>query len=133
MTAKPSAAACAAVRVDLPGLDGNELSTGRAFELRNHLADCVDCGQAAAAYRSMRRTIAELHEVPVAPPAGLLDQLLDAAANPSVVERAAVVGRGAVSGARPKVVAAGVGVGALAAGGLGVLAWRLARSKRAAA
>lgn len=133
MTNKPTAAACAAVRVDLPGLDGGELSTRRAFELRGHLADCTDCGEVASSYRAMRRSIAALHEAPVAPPAGLLDQLLDAAANPSAVERAAAVGRGAVSGARPKVVAAGVGVGALAAGGLGLIAWRLARGRRAAA
>jgi anti-sigma factor RsiW len=133
MTSKPNAAQCAAVRTDLPGLDGHELSSRRAFELRSHLADCADCGAVAASYRSMRRTLAELHEVPVAPPAGLLDQLLENAANPGVVERAAVYGRGAVSGSRPSVVAAGVGVGAMAAGGLGLLAWKALRSRRALA
>lgn len=131
--AKPNAAHCAAVRADLPGLDGHELSSRRAFELRSHLADCADCGEVAASYRAVRRTLAELHEVPVAPPAGLLDQLLVNAANPGLVERAAVVGRGAVSGSRPKVVAAGVGVSAVAAGGLGLLAWRALRSRRAVA
>ena len=129
----PSAAACAAVRTDLPGLDGHELSSRRAFELRSHLADCVACGEVAASYRAMRRTLAELHEAPVAPPAGLLDQLLERADNPGAVERAAAVGRGAVTGSRPKVVAAGVGVGAVAAGGIGLLAWRALRSRRAAA
>jgi anti-sigma factor RsiW len=124
---------CAAVRADLPGLDGHELSTRRATELRSHLAGCPDCAGMAASYRSMRRTLAELRETPVAPPAGLLDQLLDGAANPGVVERAASIGRGAVSGARPRVVAAGVGVGAVAAGGLGLLAWRAVRARRALA
>lgn len=132
-TSPADAARCAAVRADLPGLDGAELSSRRAFELRSHLADCADCGQVAASYRAMRRTLAELHEAPVTPPAGLLDQLLDNAANPGVVERAAVLGRGAVSGSRPAIVAAGVGVGAMAAGGLGLLAWRAVRSKRALA
>jgi anti-sigma factor RsiW len=132
-TQPPNAVQCAAVRADLPGLDGHELSSGRAFELRSHLADCADCGEVAASYRAMRRTLAELHEVSVAPPAGLLDQLLENAANPGVVERAAVFGRGAVSGSRPSVVAAGVGVGAMAAGGLGLLAWRALRSRRALA
>jgi hypothetical protein len=121
------------VRADLPGLDGHELSSGRAFELRSHLADCADCGAVAASYRAVRRTLAELHDVPVTPPAGLLDELLTTAANPGLAERAAVVGRGAVTGSRPKVVAAGVGVGAVAAGGLGLLAWRAMRSRRAAA
>lgn len=124
---------CAAVRADLPGLDGHELSSRRAFELRSHLADCPDCGAVAASYRAMRRTLADLHDAPVSPPAGLLDELLSSAANPGVVERAAVLGRGAVSGSRPSVVAAGFGVGAVAAGGLGMLAWRAVRSRRAVA
>jgi anti-sigma factor RsiW len=132
-TSKPNAAHCAAVRADLPGLDGHELSSRRAAELRSHLADCADCGAVAASYRAMRRTLAELHEAPVAPPAGLLDQLLENAANPGLVERAAVYGRGAVSGSRPSVVAAGVGVGAMAAGGIGLLAWKALRSRRALA
>lgn len=126
-------ARCAAVRADLPGLDGHELSSRRVFELRSHLADCPDCGQVAASYRAMRRSLAALHEAPVIPPAGLLDQLLENAANPGVVERAAVVGRGVVSGSRPTVVATGVGVGAMATAGLGLLAWRFVRSRRALA
>lgn len=125
--------ACAAVRADLPGLDGHELSTRRATELRSHLAGCPECGELAGSYRAMRRTLAELRAAPVTPPAGLLDDLLEGAANPGVVERAAAIGRGAVSGARPRVVAAGVGVGAIAAGGLGLLAWRTLRSRRALA
>ncbi|MEO6714704.1 MAG: hypothetical protein ABIM89_14930 [Mycobacteriales bacterium] len=129
--AQPTPAQCAAVRADLPGLDGNDLSASRSFELRSHLADCAACGEVAASYRALRRTLAEIHEVPVAPPAGLLDQLLTTAANPGLAERAAVVGRGAVSGSRPRVMAAGVGVGAVAAGGLGLLAWRAMRSRRA--
>lgn len=133
MNAFPVTSQCAAVRADLPGLDGHELSSRRAFELRSHLADCAECGAVAASYRAMRRTLSELHEVAVTPPAGLLDQLLEDAANPGLGERAAVLGRGVVSGARPRVVAAGVGFGAVAAGGLGVLAWRAVRSKRALA
>ncbi|MEP7055998.1 MAG: hypothetical protein ABI912_12210 [Actinomycetota bacterium] len=132
-SSKPTATECAAVRADLPGLDGHELSSRRAFELRGHLADCADCGEVAGSYRAMRRTLAEIHEVPVLPPAGLLDQLLENAANPGLVERAAVYGRGAVSGSRPSVVAAGFGVGAMAAGGIGLLAWRALRSRRAVA
>lgn len=129
-TSQPYAAGCSAVRADLPGLDGHELSSRRAFELRSHLTDCADCGGVAASYRAMRRTLAELHEVGAVPPAGLLDDLLADAANPGVIERAAVLGRGAVSGSRPSVVAAGVGVGAVAAGGIGLLAWRAMRSRR---
>jgi len=130
-SAKLSAAACAFVLADLPGLDGHELSSRRAFELRSHLADCADCGEVAASYRGMRRTLAELHDVPATPPAGLLDQLLDNAANPGLAERAASVGRAAATDSRPKVVAAGIG--AVAAGGIGLLAWRALRSRRPAA
>ncbi|HZG95490.1 MAG TPA: zf-HC2 domain-containing protein [Mycobacteriales bacterium] len=129
----PGTTACSGVRTDLPGLDGHELSTRRATEVRAHLADCPDCAAEAASYRAMRRTLAELRDVPLTPPGGLLDQLLDRAASPGVVERAAVVGRGAVSGSRPRVVAAGVGLGAVAAGGLSLLAWRTVRSRRAPA
>ncbi len=133
-TPKPlDAALCEQVRADLPGLDGHELSSRRAAELRSHLADCAECGAVAASYRSMRRTLAELRDEPVTPPAALLDSLLEQAANPGVAERAAALGRGAVSGSRPKVLAAGVGVGAIAAGGLGLLAWRAARARRFAA
>jgi hypothetical protein len=129
-TPQPYAARCAAVRADLPGLDGHELSSRRAFEIRSHLVDCADCGEVAASYRAMRRTLAGLHETQIVPPAGLLDQLLDAAENPGFAERAAVLGRGAVSGSRPRVAAAGLGVGAMAAGGLGLLAWHAVRSRR---
>lgn len=126
-------ARCASTRADLPGLDGHELSTRRATELRSHLAECADCAALAASYRSVRRTLADLHHVAAAPPDGLLDSILERTSAPTVRERAAVVGRGAVSGARPRVVAAGAGVGALATVGAGVLAWRAIRSRRAGA
>jgi anti-sigma factor RsiW len=124
---------CEQVRADLPGFDGHELSARRSAQLRSHLADCAECGALAASYRTMRRTLAELRDMPVTPPAALLDSLLEQAAHPGVADRAAVLGRGVVSGARPKVVAAGVGVGAVAAGGLGLLAWRAARARRVTA
>ena len=124
---------CASTRADLPGLDGHELSTRRATELRTHLSECAECAELAASFRSVRRTLADLHHVNAAPPEGLLDTLLDRAAVPSVREKAAVLGRGAVSGARPKVIAAGAGIGAVATVGAGLLAWRALRSRRAAA
>lgn len=126
-------AACAAVRADLPGLDGHELSTRRATEVRGHLTSCADCAELAGSYRSVRRTLADLALVPATPPAGLLDALLARAAEPTPREKAAVVGRGAVSGARPKVIAAGAGVSALTAAGIGLLAWRALRGRRAGA
>ena len=125
--------ACAAARADLPGLDGHELSTRRATEVRAHLASCSECGELAASYRTLRRTLSELSTVPVTPPEGLLDALLDRAAAATPRERAAVLGRGAVSGARPRLVAAGAGVGAVAAAGVGVLAWRALRARRSVA
>ncbi len=121
---------CAAVRPDLPGLDGHELSTRRATEVRAHLADCPECAEVAAGHRAVRRTLAELALVPAAPPDTLLPSLLAAAAEPGARERVAVYGRGVVSGARPGVAAASAGVGAVAAAGLGVLAWRALRSRR---
>jgi anti-sigma factor RsiW len=124
---------CASTRADLPGLDGHELSTRRATELRAHLADCAECAELAASYRSVRRTLADLHHAAAAPPEGLLDAILERSAAPSVRDRAAVYGRGAVSGARPKVIAAGAGVGALATVGAGLLAWRALRGRRATA
>ena len=133
MSAAALPARCASTRADLPGLDGHELSTRRATELRTHLAECADCAALAASYRSVRRTLADLHHVAAAPPDGLLESLLDRSSAPTVRERAAVVGRGAVSGARPRVVAAGAGVGALATVGAGFLAWRAIRGRRATA
>lgn len=124
---------CASTRADLPGLDGHELSTRRATELRAHLADCPDCAAIAASYRSVRRTLADLGHAAVEPPDGLLESILERTSDPSVREKAAVLGRGAVSGARPKVIAAGAGVGALATVGAGFIAWRALRSRRAAA
>lgn len=126
-------ARCASTRADLPGLDGHELSTRRATELRTHLAECPECAQLAAGYRSVRRTLADLHHVAAVPPDGLLENLLDRTSAPSVREKAAVLGRGAVSGARPKVIAAGAGIGAVATLGAGLLAWRALRARRAAA
>ena len=129
---EPSAA-CAAVRADLPGLDGHELSTRRATELRAHLADCADCAAVAAEHRAVRRTLAELALVQPAPPPDLLPALLAQAANPTSRARVAVYGRGIVSGARPGVAVASAGVGAVAAAGRGVLAWRALRGRRSPA
>jgi anti-sigma factor RsiW len=126
-------ARCASTRADLPGLDGHELSTRRATELRSHLAGCAECAELAASFRSVRRTLADLHHVSAAPPAGLLDSILDRASVPSVRDKAAVLGRGAVSGARPRVIAAGAGIGAVATLGAGLLAWRALRARRATA
>ena len=135
MSATPAALPprCASTRADLPGLDGHELSTRRATELRAHLADCPDCAALAASYRSVRRTLSDLHHLSAAPPEGLLDTILERTSAPTVREKAAVLGRGAVSGARPKVIAAGAGVGALATVGAGLLAWRALRARRSAA
>jgi anti-sigma factor RsiW len=124
---------CASTRADLPGLDGHELSTRRATELRTHLAECADCAELAASYRTVRRTLADLHHVNAAPPAGLLESIVDRASAPTVREKAAVLGRGAVSGTRPKVIAAGAGIGAVATVGAGLLAWRALRARRATA
>jgi anti-sigma factor RsiW len=124
---------CASTRADLPGLDGHELSTRRATELRTHLAECAECAELAGSYRSVRRTLADLHHVAAAPPEGLLESILDRTSAPTVREKAAVLGRGAVSGTRPKVIAAGAGIGAVATVGAGLLAWRALRSRRAAA
>ena len=126
-------ARCASTRADLPGLDGHELSTRRATELRTHLAECAECAELASSFRSVRRTLADLHHVQAAPPEGLLDTILVRTAEPSVREKAAVLGRGAVSGARPKVVAAGAGIGAVATVGAGLLAWRVLRARRSPA
>jgi anti-sigma factor RsiW len=133
MSAAALPARCASTRADLPGLDGHELSTRRATELRSHLAECAECAELAASFRTVRRTLADLHHVNAAPPAGLLEAVLDRTAAPNVVERAAVLGRGAVSGARPKVIAAGAGIGAVATVGAGLLAWRALRARRATA
>jgi anti-sigma factor RsiW len=124
---------CASTRADLPGLDGHELSTRRATELRAHLAECAECAELASSFRSVRRTLADLHHVSAAPPEGLLESILERAEAPSVREKAAVLGRGAVSGARPKVIAAGAGLGAVATVGAGLVAWRVLRGRRAAA
>jgi predicted anti-sigma-YlaC factor YlaD len=125
--------ACAAARTDLAGLDGHELSTRRATEVRAHLSTCSECGELAASYRTLRRTLSDLATVPATPPEGLLESILDRAASVTPRERAAVIGRGAVSGARPRLVAAGAGVGAVAAAGVGVLAWRALRARRSVA
>lgn len=124
---------CAAVRPDLPGLDGHELSARRATEVRAHVAGCPDCAAVATGHRAVRRTLAELALVPARPPERLLPALLERAAVPGLRGQAAVYGRGIVSGARPGVTAASAGLGAVAAAGLGVLAWRAVRGRRGTA
>lgn len=134
---------CDRTRALLPRLVDGTLSRPRQRLVRRHVDHCDGCAAELERQRVVASQLERLREVEqsaadAAPPEGLLDALLEQAADPGLRARAAVPARAAVSGARPELSVA-FAAGAIA---LAVLAgwagWRLgtavaeARAARAA-
>ena len=127
---------CREVQAQLPGVVDGSLSWWRRRLVALHLRRCHDCRVELERQRALAAGLSDLGAVTAAtadadaPPAGLLDALLEQAEHPGVRGRAAVPARGAVSGARPALwvvlLVAGAGAGRAA----GYASWRAARSIR---
>jgi predicted anti-sigma-YlaC factor YlaD len=121
---------CREARSQLPALVSGELAGWPLHVVRAHLRRCVDCSAELERQRQLTHALTALREVPVEPPAGLLDDLLAQANRRGVRERAAVPARGAISGARPELSVAFLTVGAVASTGIGYGLWRGAKALR---
>jgi hypothetical protein len=121
---------CREVQGQLPAYVGRSLPRVRRRLVGLHLRRCRDCQAEFARQRDVSQGLASLAGATEAPPPGLLDALLDAAASPGVKGRVAVPARGAVSGARPALSVALLVAGAAAGTGIGYAGWRGARAAR---
>jgi predicted anti-sigma-YlaC factor YlaD len=123
----PAPRFCREVREQLPALASGELTGWSERIVRAHLKRCVDCAAEAERQGELAAGLAALRAAPPAPPAQLLDSLLDTVGTPSLRARAAVPARGAVSGARPGLSVTFLAVGALGSTAIGWAAWQGAR------
>jgi anti-sigma factor RsiW len=121
---------CAEVRDHLPAFVDGSLPGWRRRLLRLHLRGCPGCSTELDRQRAVAAGLSAMGGPDPAPPAGLLDALLEQSARPGVVGRVAVPARGAVSGARPVLSAALLLAGAAAGTGVGWVSWRGARAAR---
>jgi anti-sigma factor RsiW len=121
---------CREVQAQLPSYVNRSLPRLRRRLVGLHLRRCPECQAEFARQREVSTGLAALAGPAEAPPAGLLDSLLDQAARPGVKGRAAVPARGAVSGARPALSVALLVAGAAAGTGIGYAGWKGARSAR---
>lgn len=93
---------CEEVRDLLPGVDEGEPVDIRA---RRHIESCLPCQAEVARYQKLLRTLAELRSVPVAPPAGLLEEILEAVGRRSLLPTLSSRQKAAVAGALGAVAA----------------------------
>ncbi|HVW82071.1 MAG TPA: zf-HC2 domain-containing protein [Mycobacteriales bacterium] len=121
---------CRETRAQLPAVASGELSGWPLHVVRAHLKRCAECTAELARQEELSSALTALRDIPVEPPAGLLDDLLARADHRTVRERAAVPARGAISGARPGMSVAFLTVGALASTGIGYGIWRGAKALR---
>ena len=121
---------CDEVQGHLPGYVDRSLPRVRRRLVGLHLRRCADCQVAFSAERDLAVGLRVLSAPAVAPPPGLLDDLLAQAADPGLKARAAVPARGAVSGARPALSVALLLAGAAAGTGIGYAGWRGVRRLR---
>lgn len=121
---------CDEVQSQLPAYVDRSLPRLRRRLVGLHLRRCQDCQRAFSAERDLAAGLRVLSSPAVAPPDGLLDELLAQAARPGVKGRAAVPARGAVSGARPALSVALLVAGAAAGTGVGYGTWRGVRRLR---
>lgn len=121
---------CDEVQRQLPGYVDRTLPRGRRRLVGLHLRRCPDCQHAFSAERDLAAQLRVLGPSAGSPPDGLLQDLLERAAQPGVKGRAAVPARGAVSGARPVLSAALLVAGAAAGTGVGYAGWRGTRRLR---
>lgn len=125
---------CRSVREVLHELDHAGLApTGMTRRVtQSHLKHCKDCAAEMLRQRAVDAGLALLREQDqTAPPAGLLEDLLaNTESARGLRTRVAEPARGAVSGARPKLTAAMIGVGVVAGTGLGWAAFSTTRKLR---
>lgn len=127
---RASSRICTEVQAQLPSYVGRSLSRVRRRLVGLHLRRCPQCQAELVRQCDVREGLAALGGPPATPPPGLLDSLLDSAADPGVKARVAVPARGAVSGARPALSVALLVTGAAAGTGIGYAVRRTARSLR---
>lgn len=128
----PLGRACRRVRDALDHVDGRSPA---AWRNRRHVGRCEGCAEAWAAHQLVAEGLTDVVATPaaigdepeVAPPEGLLEDLLSQAAEGGLRSRAAVPMRGAVSGARPGLTVAFVGLAALVGALAAYATWRLTR------
>ena len=119
---------CRETQAQLPALLAGELHGLGERAVRKHVDRCPDCCDALARQTEVHAGLAALRTSSVAPPEGLLDDLLAVTAKKGLRGKAAVPARGAVSGARPAMSAAFVAAGLVASTGVG---WAAVKSGRA--
>ena len=123
-----SAWLCRETQAQLPALMAGELHGLGERAVRKHVDRCADCRQALARQEDVHAGLQALKSSTVAPPDGLLDDLLAVTANKGIRGKAAVPARGAISGARPAMSAAFVVAGLAAGTGVG---WAAVKGGRA--
>jgi len=122
---------CRRVQAQLPRLIADEASPLRERLADRHLRRCEICSaelqRQTAVHEALRAIAPRATADTPAPPAWLLDSLLEKAAAPDLRARAAGPARGAVSGARPVLTIAGVAAIAVVGVVVGYASWRLGR------
>jgi len=126
---------CREVQAELPGFAHSTLPRWRRGLVQLHLRRCQDCRGELQRQRALDAALHELGTAAAAaaeaPPAGLIDILLEQADRPGVRGRAAVPARGAVSGARPALSVTLLILGAAAGTAAGYATWRGTRAVQA--
>lgn len=119
---------CRETQAQLPSMIAGELHGLGERAVRKHVERCTECADAMARQVSVHAGLQALRGSTVAPPEGLLDDLLAVTAKKGLRGKAAVPARGAVSGARPAMSAAFVAAGLVASTGIG---WAAVKGGRA--
>lgn len=119
---------CRETQAQLPAMLAGELHGLGQRAVRKHVDKCDDCADALARQTEVHAGLQALRGSSVAPPTGLLDDLLAATAKGGLRGKAAVPARGAVSGARPGMSVAFVAAGLVASTGVG---WAAVKGGRA--
>ena len=119
---------CRETQSQLPAMLAGELHGLGERAVRKHVERCSECADAMARQASVHAGLQALRGSTVAPPEGLLDDLLAVTAKKGLRGKAAVPARGAVSGARPGMSVAFVAAGLVASTGIG---WAAVKGGRA--
>ena len=117
---------CQEVQAQLPAYVAKTLPSFRRKLVGLHLRRCAQCQAQFSLQRSLHEGLTSLAGQGEAPPADLLESLLENATSP----RGAAPLRGAVSGARPALSVALLVAGAASAAGAGYASWLTAKNVR---
>ena len=119
---------CRETQAQLPALTAGELHGLGERAVRKHVDRCSDCADALARQTEVHAGLSAMRTSTVAPPEGLLEDLLAVTSKKGLRGKAAVPARGAVSGARPGMSVAFVAAGLVAGTGVG---WAAVKGGRA--